>query len=131
REAHQGGDRPRLPDPRRARRRGGPRARRAAVSPQRRRRRADQPRDAGSAMRDPQPRLAVLASLCAALLSGCATQWGPRRAEDMINTAPPGASCLLSRAGQPIATAEPTPAIALVDPSADAVTVACRRSGFH
>ena len=82
-------------------------------------------------MRDPQPRLAVLASLCAALLSGCATQWGPQRAEIMINTAPPGASCLLSRAGQPIATAEPTPAIALVDPSADAVTVACRRSGFH
>jgi hypothetical protein len=82
-------------------------------------------------MRQPQPRLAILASLCAGLLSGCTTPSEPPRVEIMVNTAPPGASCLLSRAGQPIATAEPTPAIALVDPSADAVTVTCRRAGFQ
>jgi hypothetical protein len=75
--------------------------------------------------------IAFAAAMCAGLLSGCSAPSGPQRVEVFVNTAPPGASCLLSRAGQPIAAAEPTPAIALVEPGADAVTVTCRRPGFQ
>lgn len=69
----------------------------------------------------------VLATLCV-LLSGC---WpGPQRPAILVSTTPPGASCTLSRLGQSIATAAPTPAIALVDPSESPITILCRRPGF-
>src|SRR5712692_1374690 len=80
-------------------------------------------------MRHPPLSLTALAILCTALISGCGT--GPDRAGIMIGTTPPGASCTLSRLGQPIATAEPTPAIALVDPTGNDVTILCRRRGFE
>jgi hypothetical protein len=70
----------------------------------------------------------TLTALCAAWLGGCASQ--PDRAEILVATAPPGASCILMRQGQPIATAAPTPAIALVEPSPDAIDITCRRPGF-
>lgn len=63
------------------------------------------------------------------LLTGCYSS-PPDRAEILVNTAPPGAACLLSRAGQPLATVAPTPAIALVDPAATGLSVTCRRNGF-
>ena len=70
-----------------------------------------------------------LAALCAALLSGC---WsGPESAEILIGTTPPGASCALTRLGQPIANVAPTPAIALVEPSASEINVRCSREGFE
>jgi hypothetical protein len=72
--------------------------------------------------------LTALATLCATLLAGCAS--APDRAEIFISTTPPGASCTLSRLGQPIATAEPTPAIALVEPSDSEITVLCHRQGY-
>jgi hypothetical protein len=67
-------------------------------------------------------------TLCAALLAGCGPP--PQGNEVFVSTTPPGAVCTLTRAGKPIATAGPTPAIALVQPSEDAITVACRRPGF-
>ncbi len=78
----------------------------------------------GPAMRWPP----VLVAVCAGLLSGCVPP--PHGAEILISTTPPGASCVLTRLGQPIAAAAPTPAIAFVQPSNDAVTVLCRRPGF-
>jgi hypothetical protein len=63
-----------------------------------------------------------------ALLAGCAL--GPDRMEILVATTPPGASCLLERQGQAIATVAATPAIALVDASEAEITVRCRRSGF-
>jgi hypothetical protein len=74
--------------------------------------------------------LTTLAILCAALLGGC-YDLPPDMAEILVGTTPPGASCTLSRAGQQIAIADPTPAIALVPPSNDAVTILCRRRGFQ
>jgi len=68
----------------------------------------------------------ALATLCA-VLSGCA---GSEKPAILVSTTPPGASCTLSRLGQPIATAAPTPAIALVDPSDGEITIVCRRAGF-
>jgi hypothetical protein len=81
-------------------------------------------------MRHHRPCLTGLTILAAVLLSGCAPP-PPPRTEILVSTTPAGASCVLSRAGQPIATAEPTPAIALVDPSDAEITVFCRRSGFE
>ena len=77
-----------------------------------------------------RPILTALAILCPALLFGC-SPWAPEKVEILVGTLPPGASCLLTRAGQPLATAGPTPAIAVVEPAPGEVTVACRRSGFR
>jgi len=74
--------------------------------------------------------LTLAATVCAALLSGC-FGWGPDKVEVLVSTLPPGAACLVSRAGQPIATAEPTPAIARIDPAAGDVLVSCHRRGFQ
>jgi hypothetical protein len=70
----------------------------------------------------------VAAALCAALVAGCTSI--PEPPELLVNTVPPGASCMLTRAGQPLASVGPTPGIVLVDPNAGAIAVACRRSGF-
>jgi len=79
-------------------------------------------------MRHPQSSLTALAALCAALLSGC---WsGPDRTEILVGTTPPGASCVLTRLGQPIATVASTPAIALVEPNPGQIDVSCSRPGF-
>src|SRR5271170_6077792 len=79
-------------------------------------------------MRHPRLSLTALAASCVALLSGCGGQ--PDRTEILVVTTPPGASCTLTRLGQPIATVDPTPAIALVDPSPDEIAIGCSRRGF-
>jgi len=71
----------------------------------------------------------TLLFLCAATLVGCRS--AAERSEILVGTAPPGASCVLTRLGQPIATADPTPAIALVDPTPAEIVVQCRRRGFE
>lgn len=69
----------------------------------------------------------VAALVVAGLLTACAA---PRQAEILVVTTPPGADCTLSRDGAPVATAGPTPAIALIEPGSGTVTVTCRRPGF-
>jgi len=67
--------------------------------------------------------------LSAVLLAGC--YFGPpEQAEILVDTTPPGASCVLTGQGGMLATIEPTPAIALVDPAAGGLVVSCRRPGF-
>ena len=61
-------------------------------------------------------------------VAGCGMP--PKGTEILVDTAPPGASCVLSRGGHPIATAEPTPAIAIVPIDAAPVLAQCRRPGF-
>ena len=70
----------------------------------------------------------TLAALCAALVSGCGVP--PGNPGILVGTTPPGASCALSRQGQPIATVAPTPGIALVEPAAGDITIVCSRPGF-
>jgi len=72
-------------------------------------------------------RLISAAALLAAL-AGCA--WYRPAPQILVNTMPPGASCDLTQAGQQIATVGPTPAIALVAPSAEEIRILCRRSAF-
>lgn len=79
-------------------------------------------------MRHPRSSLTALAELCTALLCGCSGT--PDQSEILVVTMPPGASCTLTRLGQPIATVGPTPAIALVDPSSDEIAIHCHRQGF-
>lgn len=79
-------------------------------------------------MRHIPSRLTALAALCAATLCGCS--WQPDRTEILVGTTPRGASCVLSRLGQPIATVAPTPAIALVEPNPGEIKISCSRQGF-
>jgi hypothetical protein len=79
-------------------------------------------------MRHPQSSLIVLAMLCAGIISSCSSQ--PDTTEILVGTTPPGASCILTRLGQPIATVAPTPAIALVEPSPGEIDISCSRQGF-
>ena len=72
--------------------------------------------------------LAALAALCAVLVSGCGVP--PGNPGILVVTTPPGASCVLSRQGQPGATVAPTPGIALVEPAAGEITILCSRPGF-
>ena len=71
----------------------------------------------------------TLAALCAALVSGCG--YPPGNPGILVRTTPPGASCTLSRLGQPIATVAPTPGIALVEPAAGEIAMVCSRQGFE
>ena len=71
----------------------------------------------------------ILTILGVATVAGCGTP--PKGVEILVSTVPPGASCLLSRFGQPIATAEPTPAIAIAPIGPAEVAVQCRRPGFE
>src|SRR5436305_11333024 len=71
----------------------------------------------------------LLTILGAALLAGCGDA-RPPQFEILVSTAPPDASCVLMRAGQPIATAAPTPAIAMIAGVPEEVVVQCRRPGF-
>ncbi len=64
----------------------------------------------------------------AMLVAGCAYEPGPPGL--LVDTTPPGAACVVSRLGQPIAELAPTPAIAMVDPNPNPITVACRRPGY-
>jgi hypothetical protein len=79
---------------------------------------------------DPDMRVDRLLTIFgAAVLAGC---WDarPPQFESLVSTAPPNASCVLIRAGQPIASVEPTPAIAMIEVVPEEVVVQCRRPGF-
>ncbi|MBV9756011.1 MAG: hypothetical protein JO047_03080, partial [Alphaproteobacteria bacterium] len=54
----------------------------------------------------------------------------PRPAELLVDTLPPGASCITSHDGAPAATVEPTPGIVLLTRTPSDVAVACRRRGY-
>jgi hypothetical protein len=71
----------------------------------------------------------TLATLCAVLVSGCGVP--PGNPGILVATTPPGASCVLSRQGQPIATVAPTPGIALVEPATGEIAIQCSRRGFE
>jgi hypothetical protein len=70
----------------------------------------------------------IPALLAASILAGC--YWEPDLTEILVSTNPPGAACVVSQHGQPLATAGPTPAIAIVDLGAAEIGVACSRPGF-
>jgi hypothetical protein len=69
-----------------------------------------------------------IALLSAAFLPGCYRQ--PPTAAIMVDTAPPGASCVISQQGNPLGIAEPTPAIVTATLTGADIDVVCRRPGF-
>jgi hypothetical protein len=69
-----------------------------------------------------------IALLLAGLLPGCYSK--PPTGEIMVDTTPPGASCVISQLGAPLGIAEPTPAIALITLTNAEIGVVCRRPGF-
>jgi hypothetical protein len=70
----------------------------------------------------------TIALLLVGLLPGC--YWEPPIGEIMVNTTPPGASCVISQLGKPLGIAEPTPAIAIATLVGAEIDVTCRRPGF-
>jgi hypothetical protein len=72
--------------------------------------------------------IARIAFLLVGLLPGCFSERPPD--EIMVNTTPPGASCLISQRGKPLGIVEPTPAIALATLADVEIGVVCRRAGF-
>jgi hypothetical protein len=74
---------------------------------------------------------AALTIICAALAAGCSFEPEPQPPGLLVATAPPGASCLLTRQGQTIAEVGPTPAIARgIETGSGVISIACRRPGF-
>jgi hypothetical protein len=69
-----------------------------------------------------------IALLLAGLLPGC--YWEKPTGEIMVNTTPPGASCVISQLGQPLGIADPTPAIAIATLADAEIGIVCRRPGF-
>lgn len=69
-----------------------------------------------------------IALLLAGLLPGCYSK--PPTGEIMVDTTPPGASCVISQLGAPLGIAEPTPAIAVITLADAEIGVVCRRPGF-
>lgn len=69
-----------------------------------------------------------IALLLAGLLPGCYAK--PPTGEIMVDTNPPGASCVISQLGAPLSIAGPTPAITVVTLAAAEIGVVCRRPGF-
>jgi hypothetical protein len=69
-----------------------------------------------------------IALLLASLLPGCYSH--PPTGEIMVDTTPPGASCVISQSGAPLSIAEPTPAMAVVTLTDAEIGIVCRRPGF-
>jgi hypothetical protein len=71
----------------------------------------------------------ILIACCGAAIAGCAP--APPPPAIFVDTVPPGALCVLSRQGQPIARVDPTPGIALVGEDGGDIAIECRRNGFN
>jgi hypothetical protein len=74
--------------------------------------------------------ISIAIAICGVALVGCSPT-RPDPAGIFVTTAPSGASCTLSRDGQPIGNVSPTPGIALVTRTPGEIAVDCRRSGFR
>ena len=74
-----------------------------------------------------------LAALGAAVvaLSGCATIIEGTSQEIMVVTNPPGATCVLEREGQAIASISSTPSAALIKKTKHDIMIRCNRPGFE
>jgi membrane-associated protease RseP (regulator of RpoE activity) len=72
----------------------------------------------------------VIASVAALAASGCSTLTEGTSQTIAVTTTPPGALCMLTRDGQPIATIGPTPGTATVDRSTREILVTCHKTGF-
>src|SRR5215213_37309 len=70
----------------------------------------------------------TIALLLAGLLAGCYAK--PPTGEIMVDTTPPGASCVISQSGAPLGIAGPTPAMVVVTLADAEIGIVCRRPGF-
>jgi hypothetical protein len=70
------------------------------------------------------------ARLCVFGLAGCASIIEGTSEEITVNTNPSGASCVLTREGQPIGTINPTPGTVLIKKTKYDLTILCDRPGF-
>lgn len=74
-------------------------------------------------------RLLIIAGLLP-LLGGCASIVEGTDQQVTVNTAPQGAKCALSRQGEVVGVANPTPQTLTLSKSKNDVTVVCQKAGF-
>ena len=72
----------------------------------------------------------TLFAACATSLAACGSP-PPNAVGVLVETFPPGASCIVSRGDQPIGQIDQTPGIATVPNQEADYLVSCRRSGFE
>jgi uncharacterized protein YceK len=73
----------------------------------------------------------VVTILAGVQLSACATIIEGTSQEILVSSNPAGASCVLEREGQPIATLASTPSTALIKKSKHDITIKCKKDGFE
>lgn len=76
-------------------------------------------------------RHAMASIAIAALLGGCATIIEGTSQEILVSTNPAGATCVLEREGQSIATIPATPGTALIKKTKHDITIKCKKDGFE
>ena len=70
-------------------------------------------------------------SLAMLLSSGCATIVKGSSQTLMVDTKPPGATCVFDRKGEKIGAVNPTPGSLVVEKSGEAIAVSCTKEGFQ
>lgn len=75
-------------------------------------------------------RLMIVAGLLP-MLGGCASIVEGTDQQVTVNTTPQGAKCALTRAGEVIGVANPTPQTLTLDKSKNDVTIVCEKAGFQ
>ena len=71
-----------------------------------------------------------IAAVSVVILSGCSTIVEGRSQKISLNTTPSGASCQLSRLGNPIGRVSPTPGTVIVEKSRDDIIIECEKAGY-
>ncbi len=73
---------------------------------------------------------ALLCTVAALTVTGCATIVRGSLQSVIVNTSPPGAACIFNRDGRIIATAEPTPKTVDIEKGRKDIVVTCSRRGY-
>jgi hypothetical protein len=64
------------------------------------------------------------------LLSACSTIIEGHSQEIMVNTSPPGASCVLTRHDETLGTISPTPGAMYLEKTKYDITITCKKAGY-
>lgn len=64
-------------------------------------------------------------------LAACSTVIDGRSQNILINTNPPGATCTLTRNGEPLGTLSPTPGTVYIEKTKYDLTITCKKPGYE
>lgn len=78
-----------------------------------------------------EDKMKILALFISVFLTGCASIIDGTSQEIVVNTNPPGASCVLNREGSPIARISETPGGTVVKKTKHDITILCNKQGYE